>query len=74
MSDDQVLRSVIVAISCKIDHYAQLAEKVINRTQCRVIRSEKVDASDKVVSVFESHTDNIKKKTAATPVAATKYV
>lgn len=51
----------VVAMSWQIDHYVQLAEKVINQTQRRVIRGEKVDASDKVVSIFEPHTDIIKK-------------
>lgn len=51
----------VVAMSWQIDHYVQLAEKVINQTQRRVIGGEKVDASDKVVSIFEPHTDIIKK-------------
>jgi len=51
----------IVAMSWQIDHYVQLAEKVINQTQRRVIRAEKVDASAKVVSIFEPHTDIIVK-------------
>jgi len=51
----------IVAISWKIDHYVQLAEKVIDQTQRRVMRGEKVDACDKVASIFEPHTDIIVK-------------
>jgi IS5 family transposase len=51
----------IVAISCQIDHYVQLAEKVIDQTQRRVMRGEKVAAGDKVASIFEPHTDIIVK-------------
>ena len=51
----------IVAMSWEIDHYIQLAEKVVNQTERRVMCGEKVDASDKVVSLFEPHTDIIKK-------------
>jgi IS5 family transposase len=51
----------IVAISMQIDHYVQLAEKVIDQTVRRVMRGEKVDAADKVVSIFEPHTDIIVK-------------
>jgi IS5 family transposase len=50
-----------VAMSLEIDHYVQLTEKVINQTERRVMRGEEVDASDKVVSIFEPHTDIIKK-------------
>ena len=51
----------VVAMSWQIDHYAQLAEKVINQTTRRVMHGEKVHASDKVVSIFEPHTDIIVK-------------
>jgi IS5 family transposase len=51
----------VVAMSWQIDHYVQLTEKVINQTQRRVFRDERVDASDKVVSIFEPHTDIVKK-------------
>lgn len=49
------------ALSLQIDHYVRLAEKVIDQTRRRVLLGEKVDASDKVVSIFEPHTDIIKK-------------
>ena len=51
----------IIALSWQIDHYVQLTEKVINQTQRRVLHGETVDAGDKVVSIFEPHTDIIKK-------------
>jgi IS5 family transposase len=51
----------VVAMSLQIEHYVQLAEKVIDQTVRRVMRGEKVDAADKVVSIFEPHTDIIVK-------------
>ena len=46
---------------CDIEHYAGLTEKVIDQTQRRVLRGEMVAARDKVVSIFEPHTDVIVK-------------
>ena len=51
----------VVAICVQIDHYVQLAEKVIDQTVRRVVHGEKVDACDKVASIFEPHTDIIVK-------------
>jgi len=50
-----------VMISWQIDHYVQLAEKVIDQTVRRVMGGEKVNACDKVASIFEPHTDIIVK-------------
>lgn len=38
-----------------------LTERVIEQTRRRVIEGEKVEASEKIVSIFEPHTDIIKK-------------
>lgn len=43
----------------QIQHYAKLTEKVISQTQRRVIDNEKVPAQEKIVSLFEPHTDII---------------
>ncbi len=42
-------------------HFLVLTKKVINQTQRRVIDEERVPAEEKVVSVFEEHTDIIRK-------------
>jgi IS5 family transposase len=42
-----------------ITHYYQLAVRVIEQTKRRVIDQEKVAANEKVVSLFEAHTDII---------------
>jgi len=50
-----------MALGFEIVHYAQLTVKVIAQTERRVIHGESVDAKDKVVSLFEPHTDIIVK-------------
>lgn len=44
------------------DHYRVLIEQVMDQTQRRVLLGEGVPAEEKVVSLFEPHTDIIKKK------------
>ena len=45
----------------QIEHYAVLTEKVIDQTRRRVLNDEKVAAQEKIVSIFEPHTDIIVK-------------
>ena len=42
-----------------LKRFAKLAQKVIDQTERRVIHGEKVPASEKIVSLFEPHTDII---------------
>ncbi len=44
-----------------LQHYIKLAEKVLDQTRRRVFHEESVPASEKVVSIFEPHTDIIRK-------------
>lgn len=46
-------------ISTSISHYVKLLEKVIDQSRRRVLHGEKVPANEKVVSIFEPHTDII---------------
>tara|TARA_B100000315_G_scaffold150851_1_gene139614 strand:+ start:132 stop:1472 length:1341 start_codon:yes stop_codon:yes gene_type:complete len=45
----------------EVVHYRDLFLKVINQTERRVINKEKVLSSEKIVSIFEEHTDIIVK-------------
>ena len=45
----------------KLKHFLDLMSQVIDQTQRRVVGGEKVAAEEKVVSIFEEHTDIIKK-------------
>ena len=44
-----------------IKHYANLTEQVISQTKRRVLLGQPVPSAEKVVSIFEEHTDIIKK-------------
>lgn len=50
-----------MALLIALEHYSQLMSRVIDQTERRVLRGEEVAAEDKVVSIFEEHTDIIKK-------------
>ena len=45
----------------KLAHYCGLLRKVIRQTERRVLKGEKVPAGEKVVSLFEPHTDVVVK-------------
>ncbi len=49
------------AVYAEINHYARLTEKVIDQAHRRIVLNQKVAATDKVVSIFEPHTDVIVK-------------
>ena len=42
-------------------HHLDLMERVIQQTQRRVILGQKVPATEKIVSIFEEHTDIIER-------------
>jgi IS5 family transposase len=48
-------------LATEIEHYAELTATVISQAERRVLRDESVPASEKVVSIFEPHTDIIVK-------------
>jgi len=48
-------------IAADLAHFLVLTEKVIDQTRRRVIDEERVPAEEKVVSIFEEHTDIIRK-------------
>jgi len=56
-SDDLVAR----AASEELRHYANLGSRVIDQTERRVFQNEMVPAQEKIVSIFEPHTDIIRK-------------
>jgi len=45
----------------ELDHYVELMVQVLDQTRRRVIDGEKVPSSEKIVSIFEPHTDIIVK-------------
>lgn len=59
---------VIDSLREQIEHYAELAERVIDQTRRRVFGGETMAAEDKLYSIFEPHTDLIKRGKARKPV------
>ena len=53
--------ALAIAIEKDLEEIIPLAEKVIDQTTRRVIDGEQVPSTDKIVSIFEPHTDIIKK-------------
>ena len=49
------------AIADGLKHYAELGAKVVDQTERRVFGEESVPANEKIVSIFEPHTDVIVK-------------
>lgn len=52
---------VAAAYAAQLDQFLPLAERVIDQSRRRVLRGEEVPAHEKVLSLFEPHTDIIKK-------------
>ncbi len=52
----------------EITGYCQLAERVIDQSRRRVLQGEKVPTEEKIYSIFEPHTDLIKRGKAQKPV------
>ena len=52
----------------EIEHYCQLGTRVIDQTRRRVLEGEQVPTAEKVYSIFEPHTDLIKRGKVQTPV------
>jgi len=50
-----------IAFHAEVQRHIDLARKVIGQTERRVFKGEKVPATEKVVSIFEPHTDIIVK-------------
>lgn len=59
---------VIGQLRAEIDHYCGLGDRVINQTRRRVAEGEAVPSADKLYSIFEPHTDLIKRGKVQTPM------
>jgi transposase, IS5 family len=64
-----VAGSLVVDQFCRqITSYCELGDRVIDQTRRRVIQAEQVPAEEKVYSIFEPHTDLIKRGKVRKPV------
>jgi IS5 family transposase len=65
---DLVAPTAIHALRKDIQHYCQLGDRVINQARRRVLEGEQVPNAEKIYSIFEPHTDLIKRGKVQTPV------
>jgi IS5 family transposase len=65
---DLVAAMTIDALRDQVAHYCDLGERVINQARRRVLDGEQVPNAEKIYSIFEPHTDLIKRGKVRTPV------
>jgi IS5 family transposase len=58
---DQLSNVSAWALGAALEHYIELGRKVVDQTERRVFSGESVPATEKLVSIFEPHTDVIVK-------------
>ena len=58
---------VVMALLEELDHFLTLAAVVIDQCERRILNGEKVPASEKIVSLFEDHTDIIRRGKSSCP-------
>ena len=59
---------VIGLIGQEIEHYCQLGDRVLDQARRRVLEGEQVPNAEKVYSIFEPHTDLIKRGKVQNPL------
>ena len=52
----------------EIEHYCELGDRVIDQSRRRVLEGEQVPDAEKIYSIFEPHTDLIKRGKVQTPI------
>ena len=65
---DPIDRLIIDHLRQQIRHFCELAELVVDQTRRRVVEGETVPSQQKLYSIFEPHTDLIKRGKAQKPV------
>ena len=56
------------AVAAELGHYVPIVEKIIAQAERRVFQGEKVPSADKVYSLFEEHTELLKRGKAGKPI------
>jgi IS5 family transposase len=65
---DLLAEMAIPELRKEIDHYCELGERVIDQARRRVLQGEQVPNAEKIYSIFEPHTDLIKRGKVQTPL------
>ena len=58
----------IAELGKEIAHYCELGDRMIDQARRRVLQEEQVPNAEKIYSIFETHTDLIKRGKVLTPV------
>ena len=65
---DLVAEMAISELRKEIEHYCELGDQVIGQARRRVLQGEQVPNAEKIYSIFEVHTDLIKRGKVQTPL------
>jgi hypothetical protein len=69
MRGREILTEMAIAeLRGQIEHFCGLGDRVIDQTRRRVLFGEQVATAEKIYSIFEPHTDLIKRGKVRTPV------
>ncbi len=60
--------ALVSGLATEIEQFVQLGQRVVDQTRRRVIGGEQVPVNEKLFSIFEPHTDLIKRGKLRTPV------
>src|ERR1700737_3456861 len=65
---DMISELAIAETRKEIEHFCGLGDRVLNQSRRRVLDGEQVPAAEKLYSIFEPHTDLIKRGKVQTPI------
>ena len=65
---DMFADMAIEELGRQIEHFCRLGDRVIDQTRRRVLDGEQVPTDEKIYSIFEPHTDLIKRGKVRTPI------
>ena len=67
-STDMISELAIAEMRKEIEHFCDLGARVVNQSRRRVLDGEQVPTAEKLYSIFEPHTDLIKRGKVQTPI------
>ena len=65
---DMISEPAIAEMRKEIEHFCDLGARVVNQSRRRVLDGEQVPTAEKLYSIFEPHTDLIKRGKVQTPI------
>jgi IS5 family transposase len=68
LGKDIIAKLVVAETRKEIEHFCDLGDRVIDQSRRRVLNGEQVPTAEKLYSIFEPHTDLIKRGKVQTPI------